>query len=114
MFTEIKTVHDFLVIKPTQETLDATNSSFVKTEVIKSIEENFLCNKIIMDFSDIYFMDSTGVTTVISLYKLFGHQKKIAFCGARKEILHVLELTNMTNFIKNHKTLQDAIVYEKG
>lgn len=86
--------------------LDASNSK----ELTKAFDEYFLqTNKFILDFSELKFMDSTGLGTVIRIFKL-TEQKNGYLCIAnpKNKTARVLKMTQAQKVINIFNTLDDA------
>lgn len=104
MSIELK--NDIGVIKISGE-LDASNSK----ELRKAFEDYFnSTNKFVLDFSDLIFMDSTGLGTIIKIFKL-AEQKHGSLCIAnpRNKAARVLNMTQAHKVINIFDDLETAV-----
>ena len=66
--------------------------------------------KVIMDFTNVNFMDSSGIGVVIGRYKkLLLKKGKINMIGAKGAVKRVFELSGMFKIIPLYDSLQDAM-----
>lgn len=87
--------------------LDSSNSK----ELRKSFDDFFLRSSIfILDFSELKFMDSTGLGTVIRIFKL-AEQKNGYLCIAnpKDKAARVLKMTQAQKVINIFDTIEEAI-----
>jgi anti-anti-sigma factor len=92
--------------------LDASNSK----ELRKAFDEYFLrTSKFLLDFSDLQFMDSTGLGTIIRIYK-HTEMKNGYLCIAnpQNKTARVLKMTQAHKVINIFETLDEALSSFKG
>jgi len=97
---------DIGIIKINGE-LDASNSKDLR----KAFDEYFLrANKFVLDFSDLQFMDSTGLGTIIRIFK-FTEQRNGILCIAnpQNKAARVLKMTQAHKVINIYDSVDDAI-----
>ncbi len=69
------------------------------------------CTRIIADFSDVSYIDSTGIGFLIAIYASIsrdGHGK-FALAGANRRVREVLTLTKLNTIFSTYETLADAV-----
>ncbi|MDD6771660.1 MAG: anti-sigma F factor antagonist [Inconstantimicrobium porci] len=67
-------------------------------------------NKVILDFSSVGFMDSSGIGMVLGRYKkLLVKKGELAAVNLNSSVKRVFELSGMFKVIKNYKDLQEAV-----
>ena len=67
-------------------------------------------NKVILDFSNVNFMDSSGIGVVIGRYKKLSMKKgEICIANVQESVKRVFELSGMFKIIKLYKSVQEAI-----
>lgn len=90
--------------------LDHHTSENVRIKIDNKIDETGVKN-LVLEFSDVSFMDSSGIGVVIGRYrKVSEYGGKVAIVGLRPEIRRVFELSGMFKIIKEYKDLENAIL----
>ena len=89
---------DIKVISP-QGILDGTQAKEFRKEVDQSLKEG---SKIILvDFSDVTFMDSSGLgALVLALKAIRSNGSKIMLCSINEQVTMLFELTSMDKVFK--------------
>ena len=89
--------------------------SFAAPHVRKTLDQAILARapmRLIIDLSDLTFMDSTGIGVLIGRYKLVsGYGGRVAICGANRQADKLLTLTGIRkimNVYANEKLALDA------
>lgn len=87
--------------------LDASNSKDLR----KAFDEYFTkTNKFILDFSDLQFMDSTGLGTIIRMYKHAEHKLGyLCIANPRHKAARVLKMTQAHKVISIFDTIEEAV-----
>lgn len=82
-------------------------------EVRTKIDDRIIAegtNKVIMDFSQVTFMDSSGIGAVIGRYKKISEMNGIiCVSGIRNSVKRVFELSGMFKIIKAYEDVNDAL-----
>jgi stage II sporulation protein AA (anti-sigma F factor antagonist) len=90
--------------------LDHHTSENVRIKIDNKIDETGVKN-LVLEFSDVSFMDSSGIGVVIGRYrKVSEYGGKVAIVGLRPEIRRVFELSGMFKIIKEYNDLENAIL----
>lgn len=90
--------------------LDHHSSESIRIKIDNKIDELGIVN-LVMDFSKVNFMDSSGIGVVIGRYKKvseFGG--KLYVTHLKSQIRKVFELGGLFNIIKESKTIDDAVM----
>ena len=78
----------------------------------KEIEEN---KQIILDCSKLNYLDSSGLATLVNIYKnLAVRNARMVMCGLSEGILRVIELTKLDEVFEISETLPDALAKVKS
>ncbi len=64
--------------------------------------------RLLLDLSDVEFIDSTGLGGVVSLLKSLGPSGEIWVVGARPPVRRLFELTRLDRVFQLFATLEDA------
>ncbi|RQD69591.1 MAG: anti-sigma factor antagonist [Tindallia sp. MSAO_Bac2] len=65
------------------------------------IDTKEIYDEVVMDFSEVQYVDSTGITFLIGIYRYLSKMKKsFRIINARKEIVDLFEIVNMTNLFQ--------------
>lgn len=108
MFLDFDYNEDKLIIRLSGE-LDHHSAEEVRTKVDDRIEKNS-SGKVIMDFSNVTFMDSSGIGVVIGRYKKVS-MKKGALCivNAKESVKRVFELSGLFKIINLYSNIDEAL-----
>ncbi|MDA0107871.1 STAS domain-containing protein [Vibrio sp. La 4.2.2] len=63
---------------------------------------------LLLDLSNVNFMDSSGLGAVMAVYKLL-RDRQIAIVGAKQPVRDLLKLTRMDRLVKTYDTIEDAM-----
>ncbi|AGK97847.1 MAG: anti-sigma F factor antagonist [Clostridium sp.] len=108
MYIEFYKNEDKLIVKLTGE-LDHHSAEEVRNKIDDRIARNG-SNKVILDFSNVNFMDSSGIGVVIGRYKKLSMKKgEICIANVQESVKRVFELSGMFKIIKLYKSVQEAI-----
>lgn len=107
MLVDFATKKEVLIIKLSGE-LDHHSAEEVRNHIDDKIEREKSI-KVIMDFENVTFMDSSGIGVVIGRYKkILSQGGEIVITSATDNIKRVFELSGIFKIIKYYKNLQDA------
>lgn len=89
--------------------LDHHNCKNLKYETDLLLEENYI-RKLVFDFSNTQFMDSSGIGVLLSRYKqMKGSGGDVAVSGAGMQILRILSIGGVTKLVERYDTVEDAL-----
>lgn len=77
--------------------------------------EAFRCKHILFSFTNVSFMDSSGIGVLIGRYKLVQQiGGLIAVAGANEKVQQIFQLSALDKLFPNFATEQEAIAYLEG
>ncbi len=86
----------------------------VSTPQLKETLTNLLragSGRLVLDFSGVVFMDSTGLSVLIGLQRRLGPDERLAIADVRPDVLRVFELSGLAATFPVFPTLDAALVY---
>jgi stage II sporulation protein AA (anti-sigma F factor antagonist) len=108
MYLEFKNVKDKLIVRMFGE-LDHHSAEEVRIKIDDRIDVGKFKN-LIMDFSGVTFMDSSGIGVVIGRYKKISQNDGNVFvAGVNESIGRVFELSGMYKIIKVFNSADEAV-----
>lgn len=84
---------DLTVLKVLEVRLDAANAPELRIKVNEMIEAG--AQRIILDISDVEFMDSSSLGAMVSILKMVGGSGDLVVAGARGIVADLFKLTRM-------------------
>lgn len=108
MYIRFNRVNDSLVVTLVGE-LDHHSAEEVRVKIDDRIDRENI-KKMIFDFSEVTFMDSSGIGVVIGRYKKLSMRKgELSIVSVNNSIKRVFELSGMFKIIKVYENLDDAV-----
>ncbi len=107
MLMEEMSEGDCLVISLQEDRLDAVIASNFRDELVARVDRGQ--RNIVLDMSQVGFMDSSGLGAVVYVLKYIGHHGRLHFCGITPGVMAVLKLTRMDRVLKTFASRQAAI-----
>lgn len=108
MYLEFENKDDKLIVHMGGE-LDHHSAEEVRNRIDDRLDRDNT-RKLIMDFSDVSFMDSSGIGVVIGRYKKLNSKKgNICITKISGSVKRVFELSGMFKIIKSYKSVEEAI-----
>jgi len=99
MIVSVEKRNDSKFISLNVEKFDVSNMQEVKREVFAEIEAK--ASDIILDFSNVDFVDSSGLSIVISVFKeLKSLNFELTLCGLKEQPMELLEITQLYKVFK--------------
>ncbi len=95
----------FTVFQINEDRFDAKLATSFRKEFEDKAEE--IRAHLVLDLSQVRFMDSSGLGAVIGLYKLLLG-KKICIVNPQRAVKELLKLTRMDKLISSYDTVEDA------
>jgi len=96
-----------LVVSLQESRLDAVIAPSFREALVARIDDGQ--RNIVLDMSQVSFMDSSGLGAVVYVLKHIGHQGRLHICGVTPGVMAVLKLTRMDRVLKTFDTRQAAI-----
>ena len=101
-----KMVGDILVLCPISSSIDASVSILFKGQIVDWIQKGY--QRIVLDLSEVEFMDSSGLGVVISLTKTASRKDSLVLCNLRKAVRNLFRITRFDLVISIYDSLEDA------
>ena len=97
-----------LVARPDCE-IDHHSAGQLRSQMDAAFEKS-QCRHIIMDFSKVNFMDSSGIGMIIGRYKM-AHKRggKLALANMSDEIARIYQISGLAKIIAKTATVDDAL-----
>jgi anti-sigma B factor antagonist len=106
MITDRK-VGDVLVVKPTRPRLDASEATNFRTHLGRAIDGG--CAKIVLNLSQVEFIDSSGLGAIISGLKALGSYDRFLLCEIKESALTTFKLTRLDRVFPIFATEDEAL-----
>lgn len=96
-----------LVVSLKEKRLDAVIAASFREAMVARIDQGH--RNIVLDLSQVNFMDSSGLGSVVYVLKHLGHTGRLHICGVTSGVMAVLKLTRMDRVLKTFDSRQAAI-----
>lgn len=96
-----------LILKALEKRLEADITEALKKELSEIINSG--ARLIVIDISDVDFMDSSGLGAFIFSYKLLEDKGTIAISGAKEGVKSILKLTRMDRLFQIFESAKEAV-----
>jgi anti-sigma B factor antagonist len=87
------TINGILVVKVLESRIVADIAPQFKADLIAYVQHGN--KRIILDLSDVTFIDSSGLGALIGTLKAVGSDGELVFCGAHGAVVSMFKLTRM-------------------
>jgi anti-sigma B factor antagonist len=92
---------------PTEKSLDAGNVQAFRAAIVPQLEQY---DKVVLDLSNVEFIDSAGVGTLISCLRIVTERKgQLRLCGLNRAVRALFELMRMHRLFEVHPDRQSAL-----
>ncbi|TKB53013.1 STAS domain-containing protein [Ferrimonas aestuarii] len=105
LHTESRKGHLIVTLK--QPRLDASSAPSFRSEVETIIEQGH--EHIVLDLSEVKFMDSSGLGAVVAVLKSLKGNGKLQIVGLQKAVEELFRLTRMDRIFQCHKDVSTAL-----
>ncbi len=102
-----KNLADILVVKPLSSRIDASYASEFKTAMLEFVASGNV--KFILNLSEVDFIDSSGLGSIVAVLKALGGKGYIAICGLRETVSTLFRLSHMDKIFRIFASEEDAI-----
>jgi anti-sigma B factor antagonist len=96
-----------LVVKPLEKRLDASIAADFKGQMGAFLNEGH--ELIVLDLSEVDFMDSSGLGAIVSSLKMLGGKGDLAIAGASPKVVSLFKLTRMDRVFLIFANKEDAV-----
>jgi anti-sigma B factor antagonist len=98
---------NYKIVDVKERRLDASIANDFKNTVIDTIAKT---NNIILDFSNVDFIDSSILSALVYLYKLCQKEnKKLFLVNLSKKLLNIFHITGLTSIFKIFNNINECI-----
>jgi anti-sigma B factor antagonist len=95
------------VVKVLESRITADVSSRFKADMMDFVKAGQ--HKIVLDLSDVTFIDSSGLGALIAILKVIGKDGEIVIAAAPATVAVMFELTRMDRVFRLIKTVDEAV-----
>lgn len=89
--------------------LDHNSAEEVRVRIDDRIDRDNI-SKVILNFSEVTFMDSSGIGAVLGRYKKISNKGgKLCIVEPSKTVNRIFELAGLYKIIKNYNTVDEAV-----
>jgi len=108
-----RTFGDVLVVAPRRESLDASVAGPLKQQLRHFVEAGH--HKMVLDLDTVRFMDSSGLTVLISTLKTLDHQGgELAVCSMARSLSALFQLTRLDKVFRVFPNAEQAALALQG
>ena len=97
---------EMIVIRVADDRIDAAGAIQFKERMRELIAEP--SDRVILDMSNVGFLDSSGLGAVVSVMKVLGPIRRLELSGLTPTVEKVFRLTRMDSVFIIHKTLPEV------
>lgn len=108
MYLKFENKENILIITLSGE-LDHNSAEEVRVRIDDRIDRDNII-KVVLDFSEVTFMDSSGIGAVLGRYKkLTNKGGKLCIAEPNKNVNRIFELAGLYKIIKDYNTVEEAV-----
>lgn len=107
MQVQDKKVEDILVVQPLEKRIDASVATEFKGKMVDWI--NAGNTRIVLDLSNVDFIDSSGLGAIVSSLKTIGNNGDLVISGIKETVMNLFRLTRMNRVFQIFSSEQEAI-----
>ncbi len=105
---EERKIGDVFVAKVLDNRIAADIAPRFKEDLIQFITDGN--RRIVLDMSEIVFIDSSGLGALIASLKVMGSDGELALCGCRETVASMFKLTRMNKVFRMFNSAEEAAV----
>lgn len=95
-----------LVVRLDEPRLDAAKAPGFKKDVSGLVARGH--EVVILDFSEVTFVDSSGLSALIAIARCLG-EGRLYLCSPQKYVLSLLRMTRLDRALEIHETIEQAL-----
>ncbi|WP_019954940.1 STAS domain-containing protein [Yoonia vestfoldensis] len=96
----------FTIIRPGAARLTAANAKTFKDEVTDII--NGGANRVVIDFKNVSFLDSSGLGALVGVLKKVGHRGELVVSGLNSDVQQMFRICRMDRVFTVYKDVETA------
>ena len=101
-----ETVGNVLIVRVLEDRIDAASAIQFKERMREIIQTPM--PRVMLDLSQVMFLDSSGLGAVVAVMKLLGSERKLELAGLTPTVDKVFRLTRMDGFVTIHPTVPQS------
>ena len=98
---------NLLVVTLQGKRLEAATATFFKSTIADFINNG--ANRIILDLSQVDFVDSSGLGSIVSILKTLGEEGELVLCGISQTVMSLFKLTRLDRIFRIYATADEAV-----
>ncbi|MET0553702.1 MAG: STAS domain-containing protein [Vicinamibacteria bacterium] len=98
MNIETKTINGILTVRLLDRRLDAHSAPDLKVRLAAPLDAG--PRHVVLNLADVDFVDSTGLSAILSLVKRLAPAGSVVLCGCREPIVALLRLTRLDRVLR--------------
>ena len=98
---------EILIVKPVEKRLDASVAVEFKGKMAEFIKDGN--ELIVLDLSDVKFMDSSGLGAIVSSLKALGRKGDLVISGTKKAVSSLFTITRMDRVFRMFVNAEEAV-----
>jgi anti-sigma B factor antagonist len=102
-----KFIAGILVVRPLDKRIDASASANFEGHIVESINEGN--NRLVLDMSEVDFIDSSGLVAIVSILRRIGPNGDLVICGMKETVLNLFRLTRMNRVFRIFPSAKEAV-----
>ncbi len=101
---------DLLIVHVWSPRLDASKAPEFKQEITSRIESGH--TRLLLDFSTIDFIDSTGLGALVACMRRLGSWDKLTIVGAKGAVSRLFAMTRMDQVFALYPSMDSALAHQ--
>ena len=103
------TVHELgaTVVRPGVDRLTASNAKVFKDDIAALIESGV--SELVIDFTDVSFMDSSGLGALVGVLKKVGNRGDLVVCGLSAAVEQMFRICRMDRVFNIYQDVQASV-----
>jgi anti-sigma B factor antagonist len=98
--------NDLTILHVCLQRLDGSNANSVRLEAADYVAE--APDRVVLDLSDVNFVDSSGLGSLVALHKTMRDGRKLEIAGAANSVLSLFKLTRMDRVFVMHPSIEQV------
>jgi anti-sigma B factor antagonist len=107
MQLEGHTVGEVFVVKSLEKRIDASSAADFKGKIANWINNGH--KWLVLDLSEVDFIDSSGLGSMLSILKTIGDQGNMVVCGVGETVMRLFRLTRMNRVFQIFTSQEEAV-----
>lgn len=107
MELEQKKMGEVLVVRPLEKRIDAVTATEFKEKMSDWIGSGN--RRIVLDLSEVDFIDSSGLGAIVSGLKKIGNDGNLMICAVREPVMSLFRLTRMNRVFEIFPSEDEAV-----